>query len=74
MKKSEKFAVGIVVSKNGLWGLKSWKPVAVEITIAEAEALSSVLAIIAGTYIAESRREQILLQEFRKIRKEKPKK
>ena len=69
----QKFAVGIVVSTHGLWGLKSWKPVEVELTIAEAEALSSAVHQIAEAYVNASRREQVLLPEFRRIWKEKAK-
>jgi len=70
-KRKAKWAVGIVVSTNGLFGLKSWKPVAVELTIAEAEALACALQTISEIYVTESRREQLLLEEFRKIWKEK---
>ena len=62
-----RLAVGIAVSRDGLSGMISWKPVAVECTMAEAEALSCVLQKICDEYLAQSRRERVLLREYRKI-------
>ena len=74
MKKSKKLAVGIVVSENGLLGgLKAWNPVAVDLSMAEAMALAEILQKMSEAYVTESRREQLLLAEFREIWKEKKK-
>jgi hypothetical protein len=62
-----KLAVGIVVSRDGLSGMISWKPVAVECTMAEAEALACVLQDLCDEYLKVSRKEQVLLAEYRKI-------
>ncbi len=70
MSKPEKLAVGIVTSKYGFDGMKSWKPVATNLTMAEAEALSDVLVEVARMYIHASRKEQVLLAEFKRIWKE----
>jgi len=75
LKKPEKLAVGIVVSENGLLGgMKSWNPVAVDLSMAEAMALAYALQRMSEAYVTESKQEQILLAEFREIWKEKKKK
>lgn len=73
MTEQKRYAVGIVVSENGILdGMKSWSPVTVDMSIAEAEALATVLRRISECFVNEDARYKLLLDEFKRIWGEPP--